>query len=507
MTPIEGPTAWPLSLWRKPGHVLAWVLGLHLVVWTVLPALVCRNLQLDLAEGLALGREWQLGYWKHPPLPWWIEDLAFRAVGDVRIVYLLGPLACTIALYAVWRLGCRVTSPQNALVAVLALEGLHFFNLTAVKFNHDVLQLPLWGLTGLFVYRAIVDGRWSDWILSGIWLALAVWTKYTVVALAVPIGLFLLIDPQARQSWRTPGPYLMAAVFLAVIAPHLAWLVAHDFLPLYHADARAQAAAHWYELIAFPVRWIASQAFFLLPTAGLLAVLLVGARRAACAEGLARRYVTVLALGPFVLVTLGTGLLGRLAVAMWGYPLWTFLPLAAVMWFEPVSDLRRLRLFARACLIVLLAMPIAYAADELLVPFLRDRPKATQFPGQLLAQTITQRWRDTTGMPLAYVGGADFGSSGAGEFAANLVAIYSPDRPHVVVHGLPALSPWIDPADLDRRGAVFLWEAPDSAAGLPDNIKAAFPRAELQPPLTLPRQTLYPRTPAVVNYAVLRPRP
>ena len=177
------------------------------------------------------------------------------------------------------------------------------------------------------------------------------------------------------------------------------------------------------------------------------------------------------------------------------------------MWFEPVSDPRRLRLFARACLVVLLAMPIAYAADELLEPFLRDRPKATQFPGQLLAQTITQRWRDTTGMPLAYVGGADFPSSGTGEFAANLVAVYSPDRPHVVVHGLPALSPWIDPADLDRRGAVFLWEAPDAATGLPDNIKAAFPRAELQPPLTLPRQTLYPRMPAVVNYAVLLPRP
>ena len=30
-----------------------------------------HNLQLDLVEDLALGREWQLGYWKHPPLPWW----------------------------------------------------------------------------------------------------------------------------------------------------------------------------------------------------------------------------------------------------------------------------------------------------------------------------------------------------------------------------------------------------------------------------------------------------
>ena len=81
-----------------------WLIGLHLVVWTAFPLLVCRNLQLDLVEDLALGREWQLGYWKHPPCPWWIDDIAYRIAGDVRIVYLLGPLACVIALYALWRL-------------------------------------------------------------------------------------------------------------------------------------------------------------------------------------------------------------------------------------------------------------------------------------------------------------------------------------------------------------------------------------------------------------------
>ena len=54
---------------REPGRCLAIVLALHVVVWTALPALLSYNLQLDLAEGLALGREWQLGYWKLPPLP------------------------------------------------------------------------------------------------------------------------------------------------------------------------------------------------------------------------------------------------------------------------------------------------------------------------------------------------------------------------------------------------------------------------------------------------------
>jgi 4-amino-4-deoxy-L-arabinose transferase-like glycosyltransferase len=491
---------------REPGRVVAWLLGLHLVVWTALPVLLCPNLQLDPVEGLALGKEWQLGYWKHPPLPWWIDDLAYRATGDVHAVYLLGPLAIVIALYAVWRLGLKVASPQNALIGVLALEGLHFFNFTAVKFNHDVLQLPFWALTGLFVYRAITAGRAIDWILSGIWLALAAWTKYTAVALAVPIGLILLLDPFARRAWRTPGPYLMAAAFLVTFLPHLVWLVEHDFLPIYHADMRAKSAMHWYEWFWFPLRWTASQVLFLLPTIALLAIVLAGARRDQpprdAPGAFAQRYLVVLGFGPFVFVTLGLALSGRLGVAMWGYPLWTFMPLAVVR-LAPTMDQARLHLFARACVVVLVTMPVAYAAIEAFEPFLRDRPKATQFPGKVLAATITRQWRETTGMPLAYVGGADFGSSGAGEFSANTVAVYSPDRPHVVVHGDPALSPWIDPVDLSRRGAVLLWEGPNE---IPAGLKATFPLAELQPPLTLPRQTLYPRSPAIVNYAIVLPQ-
>ena len=60
---------------RKPLQTLAIILGAHLVVWTLLPLLTSANLELDLAEDLALGKEWQLGYWKHPPLPWWLADL------------------------------------------------------------------------------------------------------------------------------------------------------------------------------------------------------------------------------------------------------------------------------------------------------------------------------------------------------------------------------------------------------------------------------------------------
>src|SRR5437660_1806484 len=135
---------WLDDVRRAPGRCLAIVLGVHVLIWTALPALLSENLQLDLAEGVALGREWQLGYWKLPPLPWWIDYGVVVLGGSHAVLYLLGPLASAIAIYAVWRLGRDVTDPLTALIGALALEGIHFFNFTAVKFNHDVLQLPLW---------------------------------------------------------------------------------------------------------------------------------------------------------------------------------------------------------------------------------------------------------------------------------------------------------------------------------------------------------------------------
>ena len=108
------------------------------------------------------------------------------------------------------------------------------------------------------------------------------------------------------------------------------------------------------------------------------------------------------------------------------------------------------RRFAAGFLAIFVAMPLAYVIVEGFEPLVRDRPKATQFPGRQVAATVTQRWREKFSTPLPYVGG--------GEFATNNIAVYSPDRPHVIVHANVAISPWIDRDDLSKRGAVLVWE-------------------------------------------------
>jgi len=490
---------------RRPGAVLAWVLGLHVAVWAAVPILVCHNLQLDLVEGLALGKEWQLGYWKHPPLPWWLSEALYRVTGQIDSVYVLGPLCAVVCLYFVWRFARTLVDPMLALVAVLALEGLHFFNFSAVKFDHDQMQLPFWALTAWFSYRAIVNKRALDWILAGVFLALAFWAKYAAFALAATIGLILLFDPDARGAWRTRGPWLMALAFLLVLGPNLWWLVDTGFQPFVYVDERAVVAAHWYQYVTFPLLWTVSQVFFLAPTIVLLAILYGGRmprRRESGSSTFARRYVTAFALGPFLVTTAVAGVLGRMPVAMWGYPLWSFAPLAFLMWFAPAPEPRNLRLAAVAFALWFAALPAVYAGYEVFAPVFSHRLKATDFPGRALAETVTSRWRAATGTRLRYVGGAPL-QGGAGEFAANNVAVYSPDHPHVMVHGDPKLSPWIDMADFDRAGGVLVWQSDEA---MPAELRARFPSAELQPPLVLPPQTLVPRDPVTVRFAIVPPR-
>jgi 4-amino-4-deoxy-L-arabinose transferase-like glycosyltransferase len=488
---------------RRPGAVLMTVLAAHLVVWTILPILTCPNLQLDLAEDLALGKEWQLGYWKHPPLPWWLADLIYRVTGSVDAIYLLGPLAAVTCFYAVFKLAREVTDPLTALMAVLALEGMHYYNFSVVKFAHDQVQLPFWAFTGLFFYRALRQGRIVDWALAGAFLAGAFWSKYAAFALAAALGLFLLFDPVARRAWRTRGPYVMALTFAIVIAPNAWWLVHDGFLPFQYVDERARTAAHWYQYIIFPLQWTGGQLLTLLPTLALLLLLYRhwNQRPALDADEIAtfnRRYVAMLALGPFLVTTVIATLLGRLAIAMWGYPMWSFAPLALLLWLNPLAPPWRLRHFAAGALAALIAFPVIYVATEIGEPFLRDRPKATQFPGQAMAEAITRAWHERFGTPLVYAGGT--------EFAVNNLAVYSSDRPHVLPHGSPKLAPWVDMSDLARRGAVVVWEEGHLGAR-PEEWSATFGALNIEPPLVLARQTWNKKvTPARILYAFVPPR-
>src|SRR6266849_6816370 len=165
---------------RRPQAAFAAFLALHALVWTALPTLLYPNLPLDLIEALTYGREWQLGYDKLPPLPWWLIELLYRVLGVDAAYYALAQIAVIAAFAAVWSTARPLIGPVGALVAVLILDGLHYFHFTAAKFNHDVIQLPLWALAGYAFHAALKRGRMVHWALLGLAIGSALWAKYFV---------------------------------------------------------------------------------------------------------------------------------------------------------------------------------------------------------------------------------------------------------------------------------------------------------------------------------------
>ena len=485
---------------RQPVRAFAAFAVVHAVVWTLLPALFFRNLPLDLIEALIYGREWQLGYDKLPPLPWWMVEAVHRVFGVDALYYLLSQIAVLGAFALVFAMGRRLVGASAALVAVLIIDGLHYFTFTAPKFNHDVIQLPFWALAGFAYWAALREGRMRDWLLLGFAIGMAFWSKYFVVVLAVPLAMFALIDRDARKAFATPGPYAAAVVAVVVMSPHLVWLVANDFLPFAYAEARAVHFRGPLDYLIKPPKFLLSQLGFLVPSLLIAAPYLrrdvraeEGARYAA--DAFDRRIVTLLAFGPAATVVLMSLVTGRDTVPLWGYPLWLFLGLWMVLNARILDRITAARI-AVAWGIVSACMAAAFVVAYDVMPRYRDRYIAVLFPGDRLGAEISRRYRAMTGRPLAYVISSMWEGGNVGR--------YAPEHPRVLIDGRPGRAPWIDLGDLRAQGAVVVWTDGDPRV-LPRQYMALADDAEIQPPFTLPMR-LGPRH-VTVGWAVLRPRP
>ena len=498
--PMPASFRFPLidRITATPGRALAAILMLHTAVWTLLPSLLYPNLPLDLIEALTYGREWQLGYDKLPPLPWWLVEIVYRIAGHDFAYYLLAQAAVVTALWLVWLMARPLTGARGALVAVLIVDGLHYLNYTAAKFNHDVIQLPFWTLAGLAFHRALRGGWLGHWLLLGVAIGMSLWAKYFVAVLAVPLALFILLDRDARKALATPGPYVAAVVALLTMAPHLVWLVQNDFLPFAYAEHRALPSRGLIDHVWHPLQFAISQIFFLIPSL-LIALPLFVPRQTVAATSTAAfdmRIVTWLAFGPIATVLALSALSGRGTVAMWGYPLWLFLGVWIVMVARVALDEMRLTRVLFAWAAVFGSLALAFLVNYAILPNYDHRYRAVFFPGGDLARELSQRYRAATGKPMVYVIGSMWDGGN--------VAHYAPDHPRVLIDGKPERAPWIDLTDLRTKGAVVVWTAGDLNA-VPPGLRSIAADAAVQPPFLLHYRrgdsSLY------VGWAILHPRP
>ena len=448
-----------------PARALLVLIIAQIVVWTLVPRLFAISLPLDVvSDGLGWGHEWQWGYFKHPPLPSWMVELFFDALGDTG-PFLLSQLAIAATYGFVFLLGREMMSARAALIATLLVACVYYFSIPTPEFNHNVAQMPVWAWASFAYFRAVRTGRLRWWGMLGLAGGAAVLTKYASAVLFLAMLAHLLSTRKTAHTLATPGPYLTLGVLLAVTSPHLVWLVHNHFSTFGYAEARAGHGSGLAHRMVAPFRFLVSQLATLLPC------LLVAA-----AIGLLRplplpsprdenfRFLLFLGLGPALITALLSLLSGFVIRDMWGVPMWNLTGLLIV--YAMKTRLERVQLVSLYAWVAALfvIMPLAYVLSTALVPEWRGKPSRTQWPDRALAETFSAAWMAQTHAPLRIVE-----SDG---WLGGLIAMRLEPRASIFIDGNPRHAPWITRGRLAREGALVVWQtsktdSPPPALSLP----------------------------------------
>jgi 4-amino-4-deoxy-L-arabinose transferase-like glycosyltransferase len=424
-------------------------------VWTLYGVLAkaSQGVHFDMAELADITRHLALGYTKFPPFSVWTAAAWFAVFPRADwAFYLLAMASVALALAAAWRLYGRLLDPDKQVLA-LALVGLvPLLTFHALKFNNNVLMIPVWTLTVLWFVCSYDERRPLDAALAGFAAGVAMLTKYWSVFLIFGLAVAALSDRRRDVYFRSAAPWITVICGGLVLAPHAVWLIVNDYPPFAYA-----LAVHGGRGLAGSatsiVNYIAGVAAYgALPV--LVAALVTRPTRAVLIDVLVppegpRRFIVVafwtMLLAP-VPVALATG---TDIVSLWTMPVWTLLPI--VLLSPPALRVTRpaaARVVALAVIVPLVAVLLAPAIALVINRSGSAGPASYYKP---LAKVVERAWRSTTDRPMGYVGGeVDY---------AYGVAFYLPWPATAFPDFNRALAPWVDNAAMVRGGAALVCPA------------------------------------------------
>ncbi len=457
--PAGGSSEARAALGLSPAGVAAF-LALHVVVWTVVATLAnwSGTLHHDMTEAYDWGREFQLGYAKHPPVFAWVAGAWFAVFPRTDwAYYLLSALNAAGGLAGVWLTAGRLLTRPQQTAALLLTVLTPFFNTLAVTFNANAILLLVWPWTVYAFVRSIQSLRPADGALFGVAAAVAMGSKYSSILLLVSCLGAAALHPRAKAYFTSPAPYVAIAVAALLLAPHLAWAFGHRLTTVTYVFEKQ----HFSTISALRIAGaslIGSLAFIGLAAAAFGAIAGRNSanmvRRAMAAAGSPRlRWLTVLALAPSLLTVLA-GLAVNIKVSTnFLIPAFFFIPIAAIAHSGVVvgaAQLVLLRRFVAGWFIAALVGAPVFA----IVVFQRQSDLTTE-PRAEIAAWATQAWQDAYHQPLKIAAGtAGYGLG---------LPFYSPDAPSLFDMFGPAATPWVTPERIASDGMLIVCQVADQA--------------------------------------------
>lgn len=458
------------SGWRSNAAADGDILGLpplvlggliHILLWSAGPGYLFGNLHSDTLEAAYWGREWVLGYAKHPPITTWLIDSVLR-LGLPRIFALMLVSQLTMAITAtfVGRLARLYASRETAAFAVLLFLTSPAATLYAVQMNHNSVLAPFWAATAYFGILYLEERRWSSAICLALAAGLGALTKYEILFLLVALLVMAACVVRFRAAFFHPASYVAVLIFLAVLAPHLWWLGNNDWPSL----SRALGTDKVKNLAALNTSAVNGLigVFALMAVAGPLLLATIHIRRPdeQTRGPQTRAIAVILGFFPVFVLILGSVVTDQILKPLWMLPLGSTLALGLAILF-PAGDVRG-GLSARASSLILMVVSASIFVGFLAylkVGSLIGKPlTAYAADTRMLALEIEAEWAKHQSGPLRciVIGDRKLGPSGL---------LWLKTRPDYVDFSSPS---WATPRQIDdcrRSGAVAVIAEASPALG------------------------------------------
>ena len=488
---------------HRDANRLFWIILIsHCLIWILLPILTQPNVPLDSLEMIIWGQEWQLGYYKHPPLPAWMAEIASRLGGNtIWPTYLLSQLSTAACFFAVYRIGREALGNGIALLAVLLLEACYYYNFTTPEFNNNVTSRGFCALAVLFLHQGLVKEKTRYWILAGVAIGLGMLSKYDTAIFALAMVLFAVVHPRGRAAWRTAGPYALLTSAVVCFLPHLIWLIQNDFPTVHYFLRRSSHESAWWTRFVNPLKFSLSQMGAIGPIL-LLAIPLTGwrwrvARKENSEENFHRDFLLWFGLCPFLLVLLAGLVTGAQIRSMWGTALWTFTGLALLCTVQLRLTVESSRRVASLCLTAGFLFAVSLVARNLVFPHFREKGSRIHFPGQQLAEHVRSAYKTEFGYDPEIIAGPWWE-------AAN-VAMYGGERAKVYFNLDDSISKSMNDETFRDRGGVIVWQQTDKNKEYQRLVAERFPEAHIEPPISLKWNTSANLPPAEFQMVFVEP--
>ena len=380
-------------------------LFIHLLLWVLAPSLTNKNLPLDTIEALAWGSNLDWGFNKHPPLSAFAVEIFYRIFGtNDWAYYLLSQLFVIVGFIAVYKFSNEIFNNQKlALLSVLLLEGIYFYNFTTPEFNVNVAQLPFWALTVYYTWRCIKYDKSTDYVFLGLFAGLGILSKYLFIYLIIGIKLVFIYFLRKGKKIKFSHYFIAGPITLLILLPHIIWLTENNYMTITYGLQRTGGVGSFIDHLIYPLIFLTKQIGLLAPFLFISFFLVkkITPKLNLKDEKLVFLFLTTIA--PIFLMLLTSMIMGAKIRTMWMTPFYLFSGTFIIYIFKSQINLNKLQNFASIFIILFIFSPLAYAYVSI-----TQTEKRTDFPGKQKAKEVQSLWDQKYKSEIYYVIGDEW---------------------------------------------------------------------------------------------------